>query len=110
MWKPCRIEGYEDEWYFRGFDVDGLAIVEKQMEAPRVIDPSKITFIEKIKPNKDNMSSTCDFKYEEYWKAANIHGSMSQDVWMKWFNEHCGKCVHMNEICMYGEERLEGEK
>ena len=39
---------------------------------------------------KQDMSATCGFKdvelyYDEYW------------------NNNCGKCVHMVEICMYGE-------
>ena len=28
---------------------------------------------------------------------------MPQEEWNKWFDEHCGKCKYMCEICMYGE-------
>jgi hypothetical protein len=54
--------------------------------------------------NKQDMSKECDFKYNEYWLAANKLYTMSQDDWSKWYSEHCGKCQYMCEICMYGEE------
>ena len=53
---------------------------------------------------KQDMSKTCDFKYEEYWMKANHYHIMSQDEWMKWYSEHCGKCLHMCEVCMCGED------
>jgi hypothetical protein len=54
--------------------------------------------------NRTDMSGTCEFKYDEYWMAANHYHTMSQEDWMKWYNEHCGKCIYMCEICMHGEE------
>lgn len=54
--------------------------------------------------DKKDMSEFCDFKYDEYWLAANHLHTMSQDKWNKWFDEHCGKCKYMCEICMYREE------
>lgn len=54
--------------------------------------------------DKEDMSEYCDFKYNEYWLAANHLHTMSQDEWNKWFDERCGKCKYMCEICMYGEE------
>lgn len=53
---------------------------------------------------KEDMSECCDFKYNEYWLAANHLRTMPQDEWNKWFDEHCGKCKYMREICMYREE------
>jgi hypothetical protein len=53
---------------------------------------------------KQDMSKECNFKYSEYWVAANVLHTMSQDAWSNWYNQHCGKCQYMCEICMYGEE------
>ena len=53
--------------------------------------------------NKD-MSKTCNMAYQEKWLEANVYGTLSQDEWYKWYNEHCGKCRWMNEVCMYGED------
>lgn len=53
---------------------------------------------------KTDMSGTCDFKYREYWLDANYFHTMTPDKWKEWFNEHCGKCKYMCEVCMYGEE------
>lgn len=55
------------------------------------------------KNNKVDMSSTCEFKYTEYWMKANMEGTLSEEDWYKWYDAHCGKCIYMCEICMYGE-------
>jgi len=54
-------------------------------------------------PEKVDMSEKCGFKYFEYWNQANNLRTMSQDEWNKWYDEHCGKCKYMSEICMHGE-------
>lgn len=53
---------------------------------------------------EEDMSEFCDFKYNEYWLAANHLHTMPQDEWNKWFDENCGRCKYMCEICMNGEE------
>ena len=53
---------------------------------------------------KCDMSGTCRFKYDEYWMQVDHYHTMSQDKWNKWYREHCAKCTHMCEICMYGED------
>lgn len=50
-----------------------------------------------------DMSEHCGFKYEEYWYKANEEKTMSQEDWHAWYNSNCGNCIHMCEICMYGE-------
>lgn len=55
-------------------------------------------------PEKCDMSGTCGFKYDEYWMRANHYHTMPQDEWNKWYNEHCGRCQYMCEICMHGED------
>ena len=53
---------------------------------------------------KCDMSGTCGFKYDEYWMRANHYHTMPQDEWNKWYNEHCGRCQYMCEICMHGDD------
>lgn len=52
---------------------------------------------------KQDMSGTCEFKYNEYWQDTNVHRTMSEAKWREWYNAHCGKCKYMCEICMYDE-------
>lgn len=59
---------------------------------------------ERNMPEKCDMSGTCGFKYDEYWMKVNHYHTMPQDEWNKWYNEHCGKCQYMCEICMHGED------
>lgn len=56
---------------------------------------------------KIDMSKECGFKYFEYWNQANHLRTMSQDEWSKWYDNHCGKCQYMCEICMHGEKQGE---
>lgn len=51
-----------------------------------------------------DMSKECGMHYEEYWAAVHIHGTMTQEAFDAWFNEHCCQCTKMYEICMAGEE------
>ena len=53
---------------------------------------------------RKDMSQTCGFHYREYWVKANCDGTMSQEEWMDWFDNHCAKCFWMSEICMYGDD------
>ena len=55
---------------------------------------------------KQDMSNCCKFKYDEYWMNANYYKTMSQEVWLNWYRDNCGKCQYMSEICMYGEIAL----
>lgn len=45
----------------------------------------------------------CQQKYREYWVAANINHTMTQDEWKAWYSDHCAKCPMMSEICMADE-------
>lgn len=58
--------------------------------------------------NKEDMSKTCGFKYNEFWTAFNRR-IISKDEWNKWYNENCGRCKYMCEICMYGEDVSNGD-
>lgn len=52
---------------------------------------------------KKDMSGTCGFKdVEMYYKCEN--GEISNLEFLEYFNNNCGKCKYMCEICMYGEE------
>lgn len=52
---------------------------------------------------KIDMSKKCGFKYYEYRKLKS-ENALSQDEWNNWYNNNCGKCKYMWEICMYGED------
>lgn len=52
---------------------------------------------------KLDMSTTCDLAYQDKWMEANVYSTLSQQEWVKWYNEHCAKCKWMHVICMYGE-------
>ena len=54
---------------------------------------------------KIDMSKKCGFKYYEYRKLKS-ENALSQDEWNNWYNNNCGKCKYMCEICMYGEDQL----
>lgn len=55
---------------------------------------------------KQDMSATCGFRYVElYYKFKN--GEATQEEYDEYWNNNCGKCEHMNEICMYGEGEYE---
>ena len=86
---------------------DGDFIMIRMMDDSTVKAPkSEIEGIVEVEWNgmdKEDMSEYCDFKYNEYWLAANQLHTMPQDEWNQWFDEHCGKCKYMCEICMYGE-------
>ena len=55
-------------------------------------------------PEKKDMSNSCDFMYQDYWTKANVTHELTQEDWMRWYNEHCANCKYMGEICMYGED------
>lgn len=54
--------------------------------------------------DKMNMSSTCGFKYEEYWRKTHMDQTMSQEDLDNYIDENCAKCRYMSDICMYGED------
>jgi hypothetical protein len=58
---------------------------------------------------KTDMSKACNFEYEDKWIAANTNKTLSQEEWLKWYNAHCGQCIHMGEICMFDEYPSEHE-
>lgn len=45
----------------------------------------------------------CKQQYQEKWIAANVNGTLSQEEWDAWYNDHCAKCSAMSEICMADE-------
>ena len=53
--------------------------------------------------NKQDMSATCGFKdVELYYKRER--GEITNQEFKEYWNKNCSKCIHMVEICMYGEE------
>ena len=51
---------------------------------------------------KQDMSATCGFRdVELYYKLKD--GEITQEEYDEYWNNNCGKCVHMVKICMYGE-------
>ena len=51
---------------------------------------------------KQDMSATCEFRdVELYYKLKN--GEITQEEYDEYWNNNCSKCIHMVEICMYGE-------
>lgn len=53
--------------------------------------------------NKLDMSKECGFKDAEMWHKCSS-GEITQEELNIYWNNYCGKCVYMNEICMCGEE------
>lgn len=51
-----------------------------------------------------DMSKSCGLKYMENWIKTHLNETMSQNEWSKWYDENCGKCEYMCEVCMYGEK------
>lgn len=51
-------------------------------------------------PKAKDMSSTCGGLYTAYWMATHVDRTMSEEEFEKWFNDNCGQCCYMNEICM----------
>ena len=45
----------------------------------------------------------CELQYENKWRDANMHHTLSQEAWREWFDNHCQVCCYMCEVCMYGE-------
>ena len=54
-------------------------------------------------PEKENMSTSCGFEYTQRWLDANYYKTTTQEDWLNWYSNHCGKCIHMCEICMFEE-------
>ena len=52
--------------------------------------------------DKIDMSSTCGFKDAEMWHKHYNH-EITDEEFNKYWDNNCGKCIHMCEICMYGE-------
>lgn len=52
--------------------------------------------------DKIDMSSICGFKDAEMWYKCYNREITDEEFNIYWDN-NCGKCVHMCEICMYGE-------
>lgn len=50
---------------------------------------------------KQDMSATCGFKdVEMHYKVGK---EITQEEYIEWHNNNCNKCIHMSDICMYGE-------
>lgn len=52
---------------------------------------------------KQDMSATCGFKDSEMWHKRD-QGEISDNEFDSYWDNNCGKCIHMCEICMCGEE------
>lgn len=53
--------------------------------------------------DKKDMSKNCKFNYEDMYIKRN-NKEITDNEFQQWFNKNCARCVHMCEICMYGEE------
>lgn len=51
-----------------------------------------------------DMSGTCNLEYETRAKDARSKDAKKVKAWKEWFDNHCGQCKYMKEICMYGEK------
>ena len=49
------------------------------------------------------MSSLCDFKDAEMYYKHHNH-EITKEEFNEYWDNNCRKCVHMCEICMYGEK------
>lgn len=47
--------------------------------------------------------NNCELLYFEKWDACNIKRTLPQAEFDAWLAEHCYKCPHMSDICMWGE-------
>jgi hypothetical protein len=55
-----------------------------------------------IRMDKQDMSRTCGFKDAELgFKRASCE--ITDEEYDEYFDNNCGKCKYMCEICMYGE-------
>jgi hypothetical protein len=52
---------------------------------------------------KEDMSKECGFKDAEMYYAW-YENKISQEEYDLYWNKYCGKCIHMCDICMCGEE------
>jgi hypothetical protein len=52
---------------------------------------------------KYDMSKTCAFKNFDMWKA-HVENRITDEEYYSWYDQHCGRCKYMCEICMWGEE------
>lgn len=44
----------------------------------------------------------CELGYFRKWNAMHT-GEITADEFKQWYDEHCGSCRYMNEICMFDE-------
>lgn len=56
-----------------------------------------------MKEGKQDMSKVCAFKCDEYRYKAHVTHEISEEAWVNWYQNYCGKCQYMCEVCMYGE-------
>lgn len=52
--------------------------------------------------NKKDMSCTCGLNFEEMVSKRH-RNEITEDEFQTWYNTNCMCCIHMCEICMYGE-------
>lgn len=65
---------------------------------------ASVTIGRKSLVSKIDMSDSCNFMYFSMFSKMTS-GNISLEEWERWYEDHCGKCEFMNEICMY-EERM----
>lgn len=58
---------------------------------------------------KYDMSKTCNLKYFDMYGMCLKHHITSEEF-SSWYDQHCGQCKYMCEICMYGEEVPQDEE
>lgn len=51
---------------------------------------------------KKDMRYKCLGLYDELWQQCYIKNTISQEEFLKWYNENCNRCIFMNEVCMDG--------
>ena len=73
-----------------------------------VSQPFMQRFAERLAPYADGGEVSeviCDACWGQYFKFFKDmeNGNIHRTEWDTWFTYFCGRCKHMNEVCMYGE-------
>lgn len=59
----------------------------------------KLVFVE----DKVDNSLYCEFAYQDMF-AKRYNDEITQEEFEEWYNENCKDCIHMGEVCMFGEK------
>jgi len=59
----------------------------------------KLVFVE----DKVDNSLYCEFELQNMVTKRD-NGEITQEEFEEWYNENCKDCIHMGEVCMFGEK------